>query len=87
MGAGVPRSRRHGEVVSVYRTPAPPPRDPLDEEKDPFPTLRCYECGARHVSMCGEALCPTHDLKWLLRGVDVRRNMQFGTWLRLNLVW
>lgn len=40
-------------------------------EKDPFPTIACYWCGAPTVSMNGEACCARCDFYHLTRGRDL----------------
>jgi hypothetical protein len=56
--------------MSVYRTRAHVPAEPLEEQPDPFPAVSCFDCGARTTSMNGEDLCAACDLKWLKRGID-----------------
>lgn len=48
----------------MYRLPLNP--EPIAVERDPFPTIKCFDCGKPTTSMNGEMRCAPCDLIWLL---------------------
>lgn len=57
--------------MTPYRAPSRPTVDALQVERDPFPQVKCQDCGAPTVSMGGETRCARCDLRYVMRSMTI----------------